>query len=95
MLVPRFTIRWLLLLTTVSAVFFLVVTHAVRGDAWAVAVSLAVANLMVAFLVYGAVFGTAWLVASAPRRAGGRSATGTPSATAELPLQIIPPEELE
>ena len=95
MLIPRFTIRWLLLLTTVSAVFFLVVTCAVRGDAWAVSISLGVVSLAVAFLVYGAFFGAAWLVASVVGLFREGSPRKTPFATAEPPPQIIPPEEPE
>ena len=95
MLIPRFTIRWLLMLTTVSAVFFLIVTCAVRGDAWAVSVSLGVVSLAVAFLVYGAFFGFAWLVASVVSVFREGPSRKTPFATAEPPPQIIPPEQPE
>jgi hypothetical protein len=95
MLIPRFTIRWLLLVTTVCAFFFLVVACAVRGDAWAFAVSLSVVSLAVAFLVFGAFFGFAFLVTSVVGLLRPSSPRGTPFATAEPPPQIIPPEEPE
>jgi hypothetical protein len=95
MLIPRFTIRWLLSLTTVSAVFFLIVTCAVQGDAWAVAVSLGVASLAIAFLVYGVLFGVAWLIASAVGVFRAAPSGRTPFATTEPPPQIVPPGEPE
>ena len=52
MLIPRFTIRWLLLLMTVSSFFFFILSFAVRGQAWAIAVSLSVGSLLLAFLCY-------------------------------------------
>ena len=51
-LIPRFTIRGLLLLMTVSSFFFLILTFAVRGRVWAIAVSVGVASLLLAFLGY-------------------------------------------
>jgi hypothetical protein len=93
MLIPRFTIRWLLLLTTVCGVFFLVVTLAVRGQAWAIAVSMAVACLAVCFLGYAVFFGLAFLVARVVAMLRPAPARDTPFSTAERPPQIIPPED--
>ncbi len=95
MLIPRFTIRWLLLLMTVSSFFFFVLSFAVGGQAWAIAVSLGVGSLLLAFLCYGAVFGLAALVASARGLLRPAPRCETPFATAEPPAQIIPPEEPE
>ena len=36
MLIPRFTLRWLLLLITVISVFCVIVAQAFRGQAWAI-----------------------------------------------------------
>ncbi len=96
MLIPRFTIRWLLKLMTVSSFFFLILAAAVRGQTWAIAVSIAVASLLLAFLGYAVAFGVALMVAwttSLLRSAPVQPAT--PFATAEPPAQIIPPVEPE
>jgi len=95
-LIPRFTIRGLLLLMTVSSFFFLILTFAVRGRLWAIAVSVGVASLLLAFLGYAAVFGVAYVVASIVSLLRGAAAgPATPFATAEPPPQIIPPDEPE
>ena len=60
MLVPRFSLRFLLVLTTLCGVFFFVVTLAVQGYHWAIAVCMAVVGLALSMLVHGAVFGMAW-----------------------------------
>ncbi len=95
MLIPRFTIRWLLLLTTVCGFFFFVLAAAVRGSAWAGAISIAVAGLVAAFILYAAFFGFAYILASLFGLARNRSTEGTPFATAKPPPQIIPPQEPE
>jgi hypothetical protein len=95
MLIPRFTIRWLLLLTTVCSFFFFVVAFAVRGSAWAGAISIAVAGLVGAFILFGAFFGFAFVLAALFGLIRNRPTGGTPFATAEPPVQIIPPEEPE
>jgi len=95
MLIPRFTIRWLLLLTTVCSFFFFVLACAVRGSGWAGAISIAVAGLVVAFILYGAFFGFAFVLTSLFGQIRSRPTGGTPFATAEPPPQIIPPEEPE
>jgi hypothetical protein len=95
MLIPRFTIRWLLLLMTVSSFFFFILSFAVSGQAWAIAVSLSVGSVLLAFLCYAAVFGSAALIASVQARMRPAARCETPFATAEPPAQIIPPEEPE
>lgn len=96
MLIPRFTIRGLLLLMTVSSFISLVLTFAVRGRLWAIAVSVGIASLLLAFLSYAFVFGVAYAVATAANLLRGAAAgPSTPFATAEPPPQIIPPDEPE
>lgn len=96
MLIPRFTVRGLLLLMTVSSFFFLILAFAVRGRAWAIAVSAGAASLLVAFLGYAVVFGVAYIVASVVNLLRGAGpGPATPFATAEPPPQIIPPDEPE
>ena len=95
MIVPRFTVRSLLLLMTVCSVFFLVLATAIRGQLWAIAVSAAVGSAVLAFLCYGAFFGVAYLLASVFGLVRRETHAGTPFATAAPPPQLIPPEEPE
>ena len=90
MLIPRFTIRWLLLLMTVSSLFFFILSFAVRGQAWAIAVSLSVGSLLLAFLGYGIVFGLAALIASMQALMRPAPRCDTPFATACRPLRSFP-----
>jgi len=92
MLIPRFTLRKLLLLVTISSIFFLIVRLALGGSAWAAAVALAVASVLLAFLTYGALFVLAyalfWLLAALRRHRAG----GSPFAPAAVPPQLVPPD---
>jgi hypothetical protein len=65
MLIPRFTLRWLLGLTTFCAGVSLVLSYAVRGHAWAIGVSAGLWSLVIVGLFYVAAFLTAWLMAQA------------------------------
>lgn len=76
MLIPRFTIRWLLWLITVSAVVSLVLSYAVRGRAWALGVTAGLWCLAFAALFYVLAFLVAWLIANL--RAALRPVTGPP-----------------
>ena len=95
-LIPRFTIRGLLLLMTASSFVSLILTFAVRGRVWAIAVSVGIAGLLLAFVGYAFVFGVAYVVAfTAGLLRGTAAGPSTPFATAEPPPQIIPPDEPE
>jgi hypothetical protein len=63
MLIPRYTLRWLLGLTTFSAGVSLILAHAVRGEAWAIGVTAGLWSLVVVGLFYIAAFLVAWLIA--------------------------------
>jgi hypothetical protein len=62
MLIPQFSLRWMLSVTAAIAVVFLVMGWAIRGSAWAVGVSAAVVTLVLVGLVYAAMFGIVWLI---------------------------------
>ena len=68
MLIPRFSLRWLLLLMTAFAVFFLVMRWAGQGSHWAVGTVTAVIALALAMLIYGVFFGLAFLLSGIQRR---------------------------
>jgi hypothetical protein len=76
MLIPRFTLRWLLGLITVSAVVSLVLAYAVRGQAWALGVTAGLWCLAFVALFYVLAFLVAWLIANL--RAALRPAAAVP-----------------
>ena len=68
MFMPRFSIKWLLGVTTAMAVFSLFVSWGLGGSNWAWGVAIGAAALAVAFLIHAAVFGLLSLLAtSVPR----------------------------
>ena len=71
MLLPRFTIRALLVMLTVCAFVFVIVGMAFRGQHWAWGVTIGLLSLMFMALVHSAWFGAVWLLsqlASTQRR---------------------------
>lgn len=86
MLIPRYSIRWLLGLTTFAAVVSLVLASAVRGRAWAIGVSAGLWSLVVVFIAYVAAFSAAWLVAQviAAMQQRPHGGGGSPFAAKEL-----------
>jgi hypothetical protein len=63
MLLPRFTIRTLLVICTLFAVVFVMVGTAYRGQYWAWGVTFGLVSLIVAALVHAAWFGIVSLLA--------------------------------
>jgi hypothetical protein len=61
MLIPRFSIRWLLGLMTLSAGVSLVLSYAIRGEAWALGTLLGLGSLLLLAVFYAATFAAAWL----------------------------------
>ncbi len=76
MLIPRFTLRWLLSLITVSALVSLVLSYAVRGRAWALGITAGLWCLAFVAMFYVMAFLVGWLIANL--RAALRPATGPP-----------------
>jgi len=62
MLIPRFSIRWLLGLTTFSAGVSLVLAYAVRGQPWAVGMVAGLWAVVIIAVFYAAAFLLAWLL---------------------------------
>jgi hypothetical protein len=100
MLIPRFSIRWLLGLTTFSAVVSLVLAQAVRGRPWALGVMAGVWCLVIVAALFVGSFLAAWLIAQArgvfiaPLESGGRGGenpfTPMPAAVAQPTLDEPP-----
>src|SRR5881275_2651546 len=80
MLIPRYSLRWLLGLTTVSAGISLVLSYAVRGQAWAIGITAGLWVFVAVAVLFIAAFLCAWLIdqfaASRPASRRGRSPFG-------------------
>ena len=63
MLFPRFTLRTILAVTTMAAVFFLLVGTGYRGQQWAWGAAIGIFSLGVVAIVHAACFGVVWCVA--------------------------------
>lgn len=97
-MLPQFSIRLMLGITTLAAGVFSIVGLAVRGHDWAIGVSLGVAGVAVALVTYAAFFGILWVfsVVASPLlnrelRAGQRTLAGTTSPFADVP-RVAEPE---
>lgn len=101
MLIPRFTIRRLLAITTICGMFAWV--HAIaynpnvelQDKVWAVAISIALTSLGLAFICYAIFFGFAYILATLFGIVREKPVGGTPFASEQPPPQIIPPQEPE
>ena len=66
MLLPRFSIRALLVLLTLCAVAFVILGMAYRGQNWAWGISIGLLSLLVTALVHAAWFGIVWILTQLP-----------------------------
>ena len=94
MFIPQFTVRRLLLLVAICAAFFLMLTLAARGYAWAAALSAVGFGVLVTFTSYVCFFGTTWVAYPVLRRASITHSPESPFARHRLPPQVIP-EDIE
>jgi hypothetical protein len=62
MLIPRFSIRWLLGLTTFSAGVSLILAYAVRGQPWAIGIVAGLWAVVIIATFYATTFLMAWLL---------------------------------
>jgi hypothetical protein len=89
MLIQRFSLRFLFILTTTASLLSLVLMAAFRGAEWAVPIVVAVLFLALAFVHYAMLFTVVWVLTFRRRRRP--PAPRSPFATDTLPRQIIPP----
>lgn len=96
MVIPRFTIKILLIVTAIAAVFALVLRAAVLNkEPWAIALCTTLAGVVVVFFLYILIWSAAWIwdqtlgQAFVPQAPLG----GNPFASAGPPRQIIKPIE--
>lgn len=95
MVLPRFSLRWLLLATTVFGLVSFAISGALQGRPWAVGVTAAVCGAAVLFVLFAAVFLVSQWFALLLRLSRGAERGASPFADAGRPLQIIPPTEPE
>ncbi len=96
MLIPRFSLLHLLVITTASAVFCYIIAMATRGHQWAMAISLAIGSVLLAFIFHAGIFGIAWLLSLVGRMFMPKTTVSSPFANAAPPPQLVtPPEDTE
>ncbi len=91
MLIPRFSLRWLMLALAGASLLAFTARQAVFGQSWALAVMASIVTLAFTFLVYIGVFSAAWMVATFVGRAKRSPAPESPFATSKAPPQVIAP----
>jgi hypothetical protein len=62
MLIPQFSLRWLLGVTALCAGVSLILSYAVAGETWAIGAAAAVGSIVGLAALYAAVFLGAWLL---------------------------------
>jgi hypothetical protein len=99
MLIPKFSLRTLLIATAGVAVLSLVLAQAVRGEATAaIAFVIALASVVIAFSFYVWTFAAAWMYHALAKvvMPGSKAPVVTsPFADARLPKQIVAPVDPE
>jgi hypothetical protein len=94
MLIPRFSLRTLVIVMTAAAVVSCAGAFAVRGHHWAIAFSVALLSLVLTLLLHAAFFLVAWVLSYV--RGGQRLATSANFPRhADLPPQLIRPLDPE
>lgn len=62
MLIPKISLRQILLAVTALCFFFPILSFAVRGHLWAIAIAIAVGTAIVMVVLYEAFYAFAWLL---------------------------------
>jgi heme/copper-type cytochrome/quinol oxidase subunit 2 len=75
MLIPQYSLRWLLAATTIAAVVFSVVAMGVHGSHWALAASAGILALVILAVVHVMLFTLIWSISAARQH---RQSGGTP-----------------
>lgn len=80
MVIPRFSIRWLLGLTAVCGAISLVLSYAARGEPWGIGATVGLASFVLLFVLHAVAFCVAWLLSQIFAVTDVRSATDNPFA---------------
>ena len=76
MIIPRFSLRWLLALVTVCGGVSLILSYAFQGSAWAIGLLVGLGSLLLVLLLHASAFSIAWLLTQLSYMAAGRSSPG-------------------
>jgi len=85
MIIPRFSLRWLLALITVCGGLSLILSYAFQSHSWAIATIVGLGSLLVVVALHAVAFSLAWLLTqfsymatggSTPKSGGGHSPFG-------------------
>jgi hypothetical protein len=68
MILPRFTIRAMLVMLTICAFVFVIAGMAVRGQHWAWGITIGILSFAFTLLVHAAWFGVVWTLAQMQSR---------------------------
>ena len=90
MLIPRFTIRNILVAMAGFGLFFVVLAQAVRQNHWAIATAIAIGGVVLALFLQVTLYLVVVLVQSLWNSRGPRTRSGSPFASAGPPPQVIP-----
>jgi len=66
-LLPRYSLRHVLLITTGLGFVFLIASYGVRGSGWAAGIAVGLLSILVALIVYAALFALVWGAAAVGR----------------------------
>ena len=94
MIIPRFTIKILLIVTAIAAVVALMLRSAiVYQQAWAISLCALLVGVLLVFILFVAFWGLAWAYDQTLGQAfrPPPPAGGNPFASAGLPRQVLPP----
>ena len=91
MLIPRFSLRWLMLALAGASLLAFAARQAVFGQSWALAAMVTVLTLALMFAVYIVVFSAAWVMAAFVGVVKSDPAPESPFATSKAPPQVIAP----
>jgi hypothetical protein len=98
MVIPRFTLLWLLILVTASAGVSFILSFAHRGHAWALGLLAGLASLALVLLLHAAAFSLAWIYTQlgymirGPVVVRGDSPFKSGTKLPEVPSQVVDPE---
>lgn len=91
MLLPRFSIRWVLMLTTVLALLFVAVRQAFLGQSWAIGLTAVLVFVTIAFIFYACAFLAAYALARATRSLHPPEVSENPFVVeGQYPPQMVP-----
>ena len=94
-LIPRFTLRWLLGLIMVAAGISLILAQTRNHQAWALGVVIAMQSVLLVFGIFAWFFAIAWFVALLRRSLVRPPVASSPFASAGPPAQLVPPRQPE